>query len=513
MATSNTVTVRFIGDAGPLQKTFKQVGDGAEDTHKRISGMGSKISGVFTSLGAATAAVGIAKFGADSVNAFKDAEQASLRLSQAFSKSPALIGANVKEFENLAAVLQKKTKFDDEAIKSGEAVLAGFNLTGDQIKELTPLLLDYASRTGKTVPDAATDLGKALLGQARALKAIGIDFKDTGSTAGNFAELVGGLREKVGGLATKEGKSASGQMAILKNQFGELQEKVGSALVPILTKLASIVLSVVEFFQHLPGPIQIIVVAAAGLAIGLVALSAVFSAVGTVAAAFGVIMTVALGPIGLIILAIAALAAAAYLVFKNWDTIVTFFSGLWDTVYGVFRDAVDAVIGWVRDHWPIVVGILTGGIGFAVAMIIRHWDDIVSFIGGIPGRLASIGSTMWDWMIDAFKGAINWIIRAWNNLDFEIPGFNFGPVHFGGFTLGMPDIPELAQGGIIKRPTLAMVGERGPEAVVPLSRLNGMGSPTFNFPNYVGDKRELEDFMVRILARNGYRNGGTGIRS
>jgi hypothetical protein len=36
-------------------------------------------------------------------------------------------------------------------------------------------------------------------------------------------------------------------------------------------------------------------------------------------------------------------------------------------------------------------------------------------------------------------------------------------------------IPKMADGGIVNRPTLALIGEAGPEAVVPLSKMGGMG--------------------------------------
>jgi hypothetical protein len=36
-------------------------------------------------------------------------------------------------------------------------------------------------------------------------------------------------------------------------------------------------------------------------------------------------------------------------------------------------------------------------------------------------------------------------------------------------------IPQMAEGGIVNRPTLALIGEAGPEAVVPLSKMSGMG--------------------------------------
>ena len=61
-----------------------------------------------------------------------------------------------------------KTKFDDDAFASGQAVLAQFKLSGKQIENLTPLLADYAAKTGKDLPTAAETLGKSFLGNTRA---------------------------------------------------------------------------------------------------------------------------------------------------------------------------------------------------------------------------------------------------------------------------------------------------------------------------------------------------------
>ena len=64
----------------------------------------------------------------------------------------------------------------------------------------------------------------------------------------------------------------------------------------------------------------------------------------------------------------------------------------------------------------------------------------------------------------------------WNNtigkLSFTVPSWVPG---IGGKGFDVPDIPMLAEGGIVNSATLAMIGERGPEAVIPLSRLGSMG--------------------------------------
>jgi hypothetical protein len=46
----------------------------------------------------------------------------------------------------------------------------------------------------------------------------------------------------------------------------------------------------------------------------------------------------------------------------------------------------------------------------------------------------------------------------------------------GGKGFDVPDIPMLAAGGIVTSPQLAMIGERGPEAVIPLDKLGQMGT-------------------------------------
>ena len=65
----------------------------------------------------------------------------------------------------------------------------------------------------------------------------------------------------------------------------------------------------------------------------------------------------------------------------------------------------------------------------------------------------------------------------WNNtvgkLSFTVPNWVPG---IGGKGFDVPDIPMLAEGGIVTSPTLAMIGEgRGPEAVIPLSKMGSMG--------------------------------------
>jgi hypothetical protein len=81
-----------------------------------------------------------------------------------------------------------------------------------------------------------------------------------------------------------------------------------------------------------------------------------------------------------------------------------------------------------------------------------------------------------DVIFGPFKTAFNAIAKLWNNtigkLSFTIPSWVPG---LGGKGFDVPDIPMLAEGGIVTSAQLAMIGEKGPEAVIPLSKMGSMG--------------------------------------
>lgn len=414
----NEVVIRFLGDSRNFEGTLKNI-------EVKTGGFGKRMGAVFAGLQLDRAARQVFQFGQDSIAAFKDAEKASASLDQAFRKFPALADTNRAAIDRLAAAQARKTRFDDDATKSGAAVLAQFGLTGQEILKLTPLLQDYAARTGKDLPAAATDLGKAVMGQGRALKAVGIDFKDTGSAAGNLEQIMGGLQSKVGGFAEREGKTASGRAEILKNQFGELKEEVGKRLLPVLTDLTDRLLGLVDWFSKLSPEMKTALGVVVGLA-GAVYLVVKATQAWTAAqAALNVVMS--MNPIMLIVIAIAALVLGLVVAYQK---------------VGWFRDAVDGLVGVAKN------------------------------VGSVLAR-------MFDGMVGAAKAAFNGVARLWNNsvgkIAFTIPSWIPG---IGGKGFDMPNIPYLAEGGIVTRPTLAVIGEAGPEAVVPLDRYDSGHMPT-----------------------------------
>lgn len=145
----------------------------------------------------------------------------------------------------------------------------------------------------------------------------------------------------------------------------------------------------------------------------------------------------------------------------GWEAIKSIIGGLIDGVraaielvfggikafFSTWVDGVKAVLGVGANIFGAVKDAATG----AGTWISEKFDAVIDFLKGIPGKVTSAAAGMFDGIKNAFKSAVNWIIDAWNGLEFKIPGFDPpgpGP-KFGGFTLGVPKIPRLHEGGTL----------------------------------------------------------------
>lgn len=135
-------------------------------------------------------------------------------------------------------------------------------------------------------------------------------------------------------------------------------------------------------------------------------------------------VALSMNPIGLVVIGIMLLVGAFVLAWKKSEAFRDVVTG----ALGAVLDAGKAVWGWIKGNWPLLLAILTGPFGLAVLAITKNIDAIK---GGI-------------------KGAINFLIDAWNGLEFKMPTVDThipGVGKVGGFTLGTPDIPRLHTGG------------------------------------------------------------------
>jgi hypothetical protein len=244
-----TSVLRAVVEAqtAAAEAKLKAFGNQLDSTAKKGSGILGKFSAVGIASFAAVGAAAIA-FAGDAIKSYEESEKALINLNTTLKNVPQLAGATTKAFEDQASALQKVTMFSDESILNADAVLGRYSLTEQQLKSLTPAVLDFATATGTDAATAAEGIGKALLGSTKALKAVGIEFHATGNRAKDVATIMDALQGKVGGMAVAMGDTAAGKAAELANAFDDVKETIGGALVPILGSLETALGPVLEAF-------------------------------------------------------------------------------------------------------------------------------------------------------------------------------------------------------------------------------------------------------------------------
>ncbi len=418
---ASRLSVLIFGEDKSASKTMANVGKNASKMSGDVEKSGGRMSKAFAAIGATAAATAIVSFGKESVEAYTESEQASVKLQDAFARFPALADTNISKIEEIATAQSLKTKYDDDATKAMAAQLAQFGLTGTQLEDMIPLVQDYASKTGKDLPSAAKAVGMALSGNTRGLKAIGINYKSTGDKAKDLTNIQALLTEKVGGFAEKEGKSAAGQAEILKNQFGEIQESVGGALLPVLRTLATWLLNVVKAGQKVAewiGENKTAVITLVSVMGGLVLVTKAHNAALAVSAAGGLLswlkgakLVTAVTKTWTAVQAALNLVMRANPLVLVGTLIAALVAGivvLWNKSEG-FRNIVKGV-------WSA----LSGAVQAAWAVIQNIWNGIVSVVKTIGDWFASLGTKIWNW-ITAVPGTLlnagKWIVgKIWEGI-------------------------------------------------------------------------------------------------
>lgn len=113
---------------------------------------------------------------------------------------------------------------------------------------------------------------------------------------------------------------------------------------------------------------------------------------------------IALGPVGLIIAAVAGVVAVFVILWNECDG----FRNFWIAVWNVIKGAALAVWNWIKGNWPLLLSVLTGPIGIAVGLIVKHWDTIK---GAISAAFNWV-KTNWPLLLAIITGPIGLAVLA-----------------------------------------------------------------------------------------------------
>lgn len=512
----------------------QQIGEdvGAETGKRFSSGFGAKLK-IAAAVGGAFAAVKVKDFVGDSIGAASDLEESASKVGQVFGDQAGVID---RFASNAATALGQSRQQALEAAGTFGNLFTSMGLSQDAAAgmstEVVTLASDLASFNNLKPEEALEKLRAGLVGEVEPLRALGVNFnaaeveaqamkmglQDANGEISESAKVQARMALIMAKTTNAQGDFArtsdglANQQRIAAARFEDVKATIGTALLPIMTKLTNFVST-----KLIPGFLKVASVLGKvgrfvadnqeyfiALGIGIMAaLVPAFIAWATAAASAAAATLIAAAPVIAIGAAIAALAAGLVWAYQNVDifrdavdAVAGFLTGTvwpaikkvasiftdvlvpaikkviefyWDFYRAVF-DAVGRAASWVGEKVGDIVGFITGIPGRISSTVrvmfdgikagiqdARQWvsdriGDIVGTISGMGGRISRVAGGMWDGIKNAFRSAVNWIIRAWNRLEFRIPGFDPpgpGP-KFGGFTLGVPDIPTLHTGGIFQ---------------------------------------------------------------
>lgn len=152
---------------------------------------------------------------------------------------------------------------------------------------------------------------------------------------------------------------------------------------------------------------------------------------------------------------------------------------------------------------------IAAGIALMVVAVVAAYKKFETFRNIVRSVVNGV-LTYFETVANAWIKTANLIIRGLNLIkpgkDIpSIPEVSFGRMGDSGGNTGGAGlaVPAMATGGIVTGPTLALIGEAGPEAVIPLDRLGNMGGATYQINVNGGDPNAVVDALRRYMFQNG----------
>jgi len=448
----------------PIVSEFNSKGiDKAIKEFNSLEGAGAKANFALkkAALPAAAAMGALALALGDATKAAIEDDAAQANLANIIKQNTSYTDAQIAANEEWISTQGKLLGVTDDDLRPALAKLVTQTHSLAKAQEGASLAMDIAAATGKPLSTVTDALSKAYGGNTKALAKLSPELKDLIKDGLSTEDAMMVLSNTFSGSATTAANTAQGQFKRLSLSLQETKESIGAALMPAVEKVLP-VLSQIGNWASEHTTTFLVLAGAIGTLAGVILaynaylkLQAAYTIAATVAtAAFNLVMS--LNPISLVVIAIAALIAGLVLAYKKFEG---------------FRNIVDSVFSVIQTVVEVSIGVIKG-----------YFETLYNF----------------------YKGIFNGIAKLWNNtvgkLSFKVPDWVPG---LGGKGFDVPNIPMLADGGIVTSATLAMIGEKGPEAVIPLDRMSQMGGNNVTINVNGGDPNAVVQALRTYMRQNG----------
>ena len=419
--------------------------------------------------------------------------QSQQRLTKSMSNASDGTGKQADAFKELGisvtnadGTLKSSDQVFNEVIKALGGVenetkrnALAMTLMGKSAMELNPLIEDG----GKTYEQLAKTMAE------NNLKFVD---QETIDGANRFNDALDTL--KASGLATLQTLGTQ-----LASYLAPAMEKIAGALEKVLGWLSQLSPTTLTII----GIIALVVAAIAPVLLFLGKIAFAISAITGLMATMGISFAAIAGPVAIVIGVIAALIAIGVLLYKNWDKIKAFAIKTWNAIKTAVTTAVTNLKNNISNIFNAIKANVVSIWNSIKTTISNVWNAIKtkvsSTVNGIKNTVITVFnavksavSTTWNKIKesitkpiekakDIVKSAIDKIKSIVNNAHLSLPHFKLPHFKIGKGTLpwgiggkGTPpsiSVDWYAKGGIFDGASLIGVGEKGPEAVIPLDKL------------------------------------------
>lgn len=449
MGLSIPIVAEYDGKA--VDKAIKQF--------QQLEGAGAKTSFALKKAAlpaaAAIAGIGVALFGA--TKAAMEDEAAQVQLGLALQNVTGASDDQIASAEKFITQMSLASGVADDELRPALASLVRGTKDVETAQSALTLAQDIATGSNKSLAEVSDALAKAYGGNMKGLQALSPEIKAMIKDGASLDDVMNVLGGSFGGASDAAAATAEGGMKRLGIALAETKESIGAALIPIIEAAIPTLIAFGSWAQENTKILMIIIGVIGGVSAAILLFNTAVGIATLVNTVFALSLTAAqLAMVGFATLGIGLVIAALVALYFKFD---------------IVRKVVDTVID----------GIVTGT-KFAFDVLKNYFTAVLGI----------------------YKGIFNGIASLWNNtigkLSFEFPSWVPG---LGGRGFSVPNIPYLADGGIVTGPTLAMIGESGPEAVIPLNGKNGGmgGGVTINISGGISTSAEIGRSVVDALTQ------------
>ena len=238
---TNTVDIKLRGQNQQLDQVLGK-------SMASITKFGRRVTAVFAVVAGAFAFRKAFQLANKLIGLSKEQAVEEAKLAAVIKATGGAAGFSAEQMKKLASNMQEVTGIGDEVVLATQAILATFkNIRGEEFKTATMLAADMAAVMGTDLKSSALQVGKALNDPIKGLTMltrVGVTFTDeqkamiqqmvqSGDVMGAQKVILGELESQFGGAAEAMNK-ANGPMNDLIGHMGDLGERIGGLLQPML---------------------------------------------------------------------------------------------------------------------------------------------------------------------------------------------------------------------------------------------------------------------------------------